>query len=244
MAMEALHIAETQRSLGLVSGYADAAEWLAEIYLDVDLTRSPETGHKRCGSYRRILVGAPLWIRATNASTIRLYVEQESPPDWARPRSWPARQPDVAFTANQQAGNDESQHTPARQVTLPIEIFDYLTSGFIRGTADDALRAQINQQVDGGTNLRHLGDPLGHVFAWIWNYDPERAMLFLADYLATIRAQHDQRRIPGPPPRLTDILHALRSALPYHLEESYPAITAKAREGVRRYYGKDPDAEP
>jgi hypothetical protein len=242
MAMEALHIAEAQRSLGLVSGYADAAEWLAEIYLDVDLTCSPETGNKRWGSYRRILVGAPLWIRAANPGAIRLYADHEPPPDWARPRGWPAKQPVTAFTAGQQA--TQGRHTPARQVTLPAEVFDHLVSGFIRGTADDALRMEINQQGEGHTALRHLGDPLGHVFAFILNSDPDRAMLFLADYLATIRAQHDRRRIPGPPPRLTDVLHALRLALPDHLQESYPFVAAKARAEVRRYYGKDPDFDP
>lgn len=92
MAMEALNIAVTQRSLGQVSGYADPAEWLAEIYLDVDLTRSPETGYKRAGDFRRILVGAPLWVRAAHPGAIRLYAELKPPPDWARPGDWPAWQ--------------------------------------------------------------------------------------------------------------------------------------------------------
>jgi hypothetical protein len=244
MAMEALHIAVTQRSLGLVSGYADPADWLAELYLDVDLTRSPETGNKRWGSYRRILVGAPLWIRATHPGAIRLYADQEPPPDWALPEGWATRRPGTAFTANQRAGNDQGRQLPARQVALPIETFNDLVTGFIHGRADSALREEINQQADGRCTLRHLGDPLGRVFAWIWRYDSDRAMLFLADYLAAIRLQHDQRRMPGSPPRLTDILNALRPALPYDLQDSYPAVIAKAREEVLRYYGKDPDADP
>jgi hypothetical protein len=45
---------------------------------------------------------------------------------------------------------------------------------------------EINRQAAGHTALRHLGDSLGHVFAFILNYDPDRAMLFLADYLALL----------------------------------------------------------
>jgi hypothetical protein len=49
---------------------SDAAEWLAEIYIDVDLVA--ETGCTYNG-YRRILIGAPLWITTPYLRSVRLY---------------------------------------------------------------------------------------------------------------------------------------------------------------------------
>ena len=50
----------------------DVAEWLAEIYLDVDLVSS---GRGREDGFRRIIVGAPVWIRTPRLRAIRLYNE-------------------------------------------------------------------------------------------------------------------------------------------------------------------------
>lgn len=51
----------------------DEAEWLAEIYLDVDLL---DTIPDRYEGFRRALIGAPLWIRTPNLSAMRLYGKQ------------------------------------------------------------------------------------------------------------------------------------------------------------------------
>lgn len=243
MAMEALNIAVTQRNLGQVSGYADQAEWLAEIYLDVDLTHSPETGYKRSGDFRRILVGAPLWVRATHPGAIRLYADLEPPPDWARPGDWPAWQIGASLAPGQLSGSSPGWQGPGSQVTLPAVIFDHLVRGFISGMADDALGMEFNQQAEGHAALRHLGSPLADVFALILDTDPRRATLFLAEYFIAIRAKHEQWRIPGPPPRLTDMLNAARLTLPDDLQETYLFVAASARAEVRRYYGEDPDLD-
>jgi hypothetical protein len=240
LAMEALNIAVTQRSLGQVSGYADPAEWLAEIYLDVDLTSSPETGRKRSGDFRRILVGAPLWIRA-HPGAIHLYADLKPPPDWARPGAWPAWETRSSPARGQLAGNTPGWQMPGDQVALPAVIFDHLVRGFMNGAADDVLAMKVNQQADGHIALRQLSSPLADVFAFILETDPGRATRFLAEYFITVRTQHEQWEIPGPPPRLTDTLNAARLALPDDLQEEYVFVAASARAEVRRYYGRDPD---
>lgn len=55
------------------------AEWLAAINLDVDLTEISCTGYKRHWGFRRVLVGAPFWIRTPTPQALRLYSQQ--PPE-------------------------------------------------------------------------------------------------------------------------------------------------------------------
>ena len=50
----------------------DVAERLAEIYLDVDLLSA---GKGREDGFRRIIVGAPVWIRTPRLRAIRMYNE-------------------------------------------------------------------------------------------------------------------------------------------------------------------------
>jgi len=86
IAIEALKIADSQ---GMTGGtrepplkgwrrsftYGDIqniAEWFAEIYIDVDLISS---GMGRVDGFRRIIVGAPLWVRTPRLRAVRLYNE-------------------------------------------------------------------------------------------------------------------------------------------------------------------------
>jgi hypothetical protein len=86
IAIEALKIADSQ---GMTGGmrepplkgwrrsftYGDIqsiAEWFAEIYLDVDLISS---GMGRVDGFRRIVVGAPIWVRTPRLRAVRLYNE-------------------------------------------------------------------------------------------------------------------------------------------------------------------------
>jgi hypothetical protein len=57
-------------------GDASRAQWLAQIYLDVDLVAG---GLDREDGFRRILVGAPLWIRTPVLNPVRLYAETNDP---------------------------------------------------------------------------------------------------------------------------------------------------------------------
>ncbi len=50
----------------------DVAEWLAEIYLDVDLLSS---GVGREDGFRRVIIGAPVWVRTPRLRAVRLYNE-------------------------------------------------------------------------------------------------------------------------------------------------------------------------
>jgi hypothetical protein len=72
----------------------DVAQWLAEIYLDVDITDVPETGHDRYNGICRVLVGAPLWIRTPEPAAMRLYGErslEKMSADGHGSRRWLAR---------------------------------------------------------------------------------------------------------------------------------------------------------
>jgi hypothetical protein len=57
-------------------GDVPKAQWLAEIYVDVDLLA---TDYGRVDGFRRILVGAPLWIRTPDLRAIRLYATSDDP---------------------------------------------------------------------------------------------------------------------------------------------------------------------
>ncbi len=88
MAIEALKVADGQGiykafqdiELGIYRPwqrsftYGDVrrAEWLAQIYLDVEL-------HTTEDGFRRVLVGAPLWIRTPKLRSVRLYATSEDP---------------------------------------------------------------------------------------------------------------------------------------------------------------------
>lgn len=88
LARDALQIARWQSEFGYRlksprSGYPwnrgytygdiiDVGEWLAEIYLDIDLRDSlggPEDGHDR------VLIGAPFWVRTPSLKEVRMYSE-------------------------------------------------------------------------------------------------------------------------------------------------------------------------
>ena len=86
IALAALQVAESQGMRGPTVDpplkgwrrgftYGDiqgTAEWLAEIYLDIDLL---STSYGRIHGFRRIIVGAPLWIRTPRLRAIRVYKE-------------------------------------------------------------------------------------------------------------------------------------------------------------------------
>jgi hypothetical protein len=56
-------------------GEVAKTQWLAEIYLDVDL--SGEESYLSQGGFRRVLVGAPLWIKTPEPQAIRLYAQTD-----------------------------------------------------------------------------------------------------------------------------------------------------------------------
>jgi hypothetical protein len=62
-------------SRGFTIGSADDSEWLAEIYVDVELTKDRWLFDPKEPVYGadRILIGAPLWIRSASPGPITLY---------------------------------------------------------------------------------------------------------------------------------------------------------------------------
>jgi hypothetical protein len=92
MALEALNIATSQgvylaatecdygttKPWKRAYTYGDVrkAEWLAQIYLDVAAEDIP--GVREEYGYRRILIGAPLWIRTRHSRSVRVYSESRN----------------------------------------------------------------------------------------------------------------------------------------------------------------------
>jgi hypothetical protein len=123
-------------------------------------------------------------------------------------------------------------------ITIPRRVYETLTSAFATHEAEWLTR-QIRDDPQ-HRNIMHLGDPFGRVFAWIWNDDPDRAMFFLADYLAALR-DHNPVADLTPPVRLDEVLHGLRLAMPDGFGD-YDQVVSKARREVQGYYGGDPNA--
>lgn len=273
MAVEALKIANSQgmshaaedTELGLnepwrrAFTYGDAreAQWLAQIYLDVDLLTTDEGC--RYG-FRRVLVGAPLWIRTPDPRAIRLYATSDDVEITAPRKKQVEQKTTQPIAAPQPNLNDleEASHVTARYpqsddyqpqsvpidsplrptVTIPFHIYRLLNAGF---TAHMAAWAAEQVEVDAKYRILHLGDPFGTVFAWVWSYDKDEAMIMLADYMAALRGFEPLVGSIDPPIRLDEVLRALRPALPSRFSD-YDEVVAMARLKVRKYYGADPNA--
>jgi hypothetical protein len=163
LAVEALRIADGQGitamfttagdddSLGLdrprqrAYTYGDfpKAHWLAQIYLDVDLSAS---GQRREDGFRRILVGAPLWIRTSGPGAVQLYsqsqnrqivearhavtgrgmVRAELPP---APSTERAEELQIVTTAAVE--KQPQKHARSDGLSVPYDIYGPLRSGFI-----------------------------------------------------------------------------------------------------------------
>jgi hypothetical protein len=267
MAVEALKIAYDQGLTGpadarrginepwkraFTYGHAREAQWLANIYLDVDLLT---TDHGSQFGFRRVLVGAPLWIRTPDPRAIRLYATSDDI-EVATSRTTRVNRHTTKSIASSQAGNrDEASHgtsvhpqsdhnkpqwtsvdSSEPSVAVPFRIYRLLLGGF---TANMAEWVAEQVEVDAEHRIWHLGDPFGSAFAWVWSYDKDEAMIMLADYIAALRG-HEPLNI-DPPIRLDEVLKALRLALPSGFSE-YDEVVTMARQKVRKYYGSDPNA--
>ena len=277
MAVEALKIAHHQGVCHAADGaelginepwrraftYGDTreAERLAQIYLDVDLLTTDEG--RRYG-FRRVLIGAPLWIRTPNPRAIRLYATTgdteitasrilEAKQSAMRIKTMQAiLSPQTKLNNHQEAShvsavspqsdNHKAQWVPVNPspgptVTIPVHVYRLLESGF---TAHMAAWAAEQVRVDAKNRILHLGDPFGTAFAWVWSYDKDEAMIMLADYLAALRGSEPLVGAIDPPIRLDEVLRALRPALPSRFSD-YDEVVSMARLKVRKYYGADPN---
>src|SRR5262249_46936205 len=184
MAIEALRIADGQGLSSLFTGgddsglginqpwqrtftYGDAAkaQWLAQIYLDVDLFA---TGNARENGFRRILVGVPLWIRTPDPRAITLYATSDHPEviearqilDRKKPAP-PSRLVNVdtsCISPTKGLSDDESEQdilaTPT--ITIPYKVYTTLRASFVKGAADWVMRRVNGRTAD--NRIPHLGD--------------------------------------------------------------------------------------
>lgn len=170
MAVEALNIADGQGLSGAFTGehtaigtdqpwqraftYGDApkAQWLAQIYLDVDLLL---TSNGREDGFRRVLIGAPVWIRTPDPQAVKLYAVSNSPDivearqirtkraaamiEEVSPRARADRDSDtsgitmIEVQEQEESSNESSQ---ARSITIPHQVYRTLKAGFVKGAAD------------------------------------------------------------------------------------------------------------
>ena len=204
---EAAHDAElgTKKPWKRAFTYGDArkAEWLAQIYLDVDLQA---TEYGPVNDFRRVLIGAPLWIRTPHPRAIRLYATSDDR-DVVADRQIQARRGSPSAKKSSSRANsgrtnisrpttvevqadDESEQEISVEptITLPHSLYRTLKAGFVKGAADWVMRRIERMPAD--DRIPHLGDHFGRVFAWIWNQDKDQAMILLSDYLGELREAH------------------------------------------------------
>jgi hypothetical protein len=219
-------------------GEVAKAQWLAEIYLDVDLSAEPNGA---TDGFRRVLVGAPLWVRTPDLQAIKLYADSDLAELTrnAKPRAkrhirrtnkqTPLRPPNI---------DDVTKPTASELgIDVPHSIYTTLRAGFVAQTAD----AVVGYMHDVAPRVTDLGSAFGRVFAWEWSRDRDQAMIMLADLLANIRLRQELTEKTGPPVRLDEILRALPLCLPSKFSD-HREVVMLARKDVREYYGADPNA--
>jgi hypothetical protein len=236
-------------------GAVPKAQWLAQIYLDVDLLA---TDNGREDGFRRVLIGVPLWIRTPDPQAVKLYAMSDSADvvearrirvkrggaraEKDSPRASTDRAggtSGVAVVVQEEEEEPQKAASEGRTITLPYRVYGTLKAGFVKGEADWVMREVVDMPAD--DRVFHLGDPFGRVFAWVWNDDKDVAMILLSDYLAELREGHLLAEKIDPPIRLDEVLRGLRLALPFGFSD-YDEVVTKARREVRRYYGADPNA--
>lgn len=255
MAEEALKIADSQ---GLFKNSADGdflgidrawercftygevtkAQWLAEIYLDVDLS-SGESFSWQDG-FRRVLVGAPLWIKTPEPQAIRLYAHAD-PTDLAdtEPPAKRNRRRNTNKHHELVPVSDVMPSLAGREagITIPSDIYASLKAGFVTGMATTIVEHMDHED----PRITILNPAFVRVFLWEWQRDRDLAMIMLADLLGDIRGCQEMSDGDESPVVLDEILRALPLYLPSDFPE-YREIVTTARKDVRQYFGSDPNA--
>jgi hypothetical protein len=255
MAEEALKIADAQ---GIFKNSADGeflgidrawersftygevakAQWLAEIYIDVDVS-STQSLLSQSG-FRRVLVGAPLWIKTPEPQAIKLYAQADlTELADAKPRAKRHRRrnagahhellpvPDLALSpAEGEMG-----------LIVPFDVYDSLKAGFATGVATTV----VDHMGDKDPRITIVNPAFARVFVWEWRRDRDLAMIMLADLLASIRDRQEMSDKDEFPVLLDEVLRALALYLPSDFSE-YREVVMMARKEVRQYFGSDPNA--
>lgn len=99
-----------------------------------------------------------------------------------------------------------------RTITMPVEAFDSLAAGFVRGTADFMVEGLLRP---GRPRLLHPGDGFGRVLAWAWREQGEAAARDLVTSLLNmLRRDHPRAHEIEPAVTLAELTTDLRLALP------------------------------
>jgi hypothetical protein len=227
-------------------GELPKAHWLAQIYLDVDLSADRQGSED---GFRRILVGAPLWIRASDAGAVQLYSQSQKQQIVEARRIVAARgMVRAEFTPQPSADRSEELPTvttvhfenepqvapsPVHGVNVPYNIYGIIRSGFVESQANIVIKDIL--EIPYGKREAHPGPLFGRVLAWVWDDDKDSAISLLADYLADLRDPWRPEKIE-PPISLDEVLHGLRLALPTRFGD-YDELVTWARRDLRRYNG-------
>lgn len=116
-------------------------------------------------------------------------------------------------------------------IEVPIDIYARLQAGYVARLAD--------QIISDGCLRRFviIDDTGGQVFGWLWRTDPSRCMRLLADLVVELRSHHP--RAPEPPIRYSDVVDALRMALPGGVDnEERDAFAAQTRTYGAAHWSK------
>lgn len=220
-------------------GEVAKAQWLAEIYLDVDL--SSEESNLWQDGFRRVLVGAPLWVKTPEPQAIKLYSQTDliGLAD-GKPRAQRRRRRNASQHQNLLSASDTISQPAASEagMTVPFDIYDSLKAGFTTGVATTVVD-HMNAEVP---RITILNPAFVRVFLWEWQRDRDLAMIMLADLLASVRYRQEMGESDESPVLLDEVLRALALYLPSDFSE-YREVVMMARKEVRQYFGADPNAK-
>jgi hypothetical protein len=129
------------------------------------------------------------------------------------------------------AGPDVS-NPPGAIRPIPIRIRRILQGGFTATSADKVIYGWRQRG-----RPRHLnpGGLVGEVIAYLWEDDPDEAMIFLAGYLAELNLHHPDAGTYGKV-GLDELLQGLHLCLPPGFDQ-IDALTEKARQDVPGHDG-------
>ncbi|GAA4758225.1 hypothetical protein [Actinomycetospora chibensis] len=118
---------------------------------------------------------------------------------------------------------------------IPSDIQRILVGGFAKSAATWLIGSwRLHGE---RTTYLHPGDLFGRVLAYLWDTEPDEAMIFLADYLADLNVHNENAAIYGEV-SLEEVLQGLRLCMPTNFRGT-EALKRKARADVPEYYGGD-----
>jgi hypothetical protein len=121
---------------------------------------------------------------------------------------------------------------------VPWSAYRKLRAAFVAHYADWTLSTLRRNDYEPGRAVP-VPDPVGAIFAWLWDTNRDEAAIMIADYMAELRV-HGELAEDGPTVSFEDFLRGLRRAIPRSFADK-AEVTPYLRREVPQYYGRGLD---